>query len=105
MSRVWRSVKRLYNATLVTRLLVTGAFCTFYAIQGLLSDLTRLRHPLRRYREYKRSRGMSRVHDWIDWLGGYPYEVARPEQVESFCRERGLVLERLRAQEYLFRRA
>ena len=32
-----------------------------------------------------RSRGMSRWHDFIDWVGGYPYEVARPEvMVETF---------------------
>jgi len=24
---------------------------------------------------------MSLYHDWIDWLGGYPYEVAKPEEI------------------------
>lgn len=24
---------------------------------------------------------MSLFHDWRDWLGGYPFEVARPEEV------------------------
>ena len=38
---------------------------------------------------------MSRWHDLIDWVGGYPFEVARPEQVFSFVRERGFELERL----------
>jgi 2-polyprenyl-6-hydroxyphenyl methylase/3-demethylubiquinone-9 3-methyltransferase len=42
------------------------------------------------------SRGMSAYHDWIDWLGGYPFEVATPEEVLAFCRERGFTLENLR---------
>ena len=37
-------------------------------------------------------RGMSRWHDSVDWVGGYPYEVATPEAVFEFCRERGFVL-------------
>jgi 2-polyprenyl-3-methyl-5-hydroxy-6-metoxy-1,4-benzoquinol methylase len=94
-SRVWRGVKRLYNATKATRMLVTMLFCSLFATQGFLSDVGRLRDPLRRYREYKRSRGMSRMHDWIDWIGGLPFEVATPEQIFDFCRRQGFVLERL----------
>jgi SAM-dependent methyltransferase len=95
MSRLWRGIKRLYNASLPTRLLVTAVFCSLYFVQGLISDLARLRPPLRRYREYKRSRGMSRVHDWIDWIGGLPFEVATPDQILDFCRPRGFTLERI----------
>jgi SAM-dependent methyltransferase len=95
LSRAWRAVKRLYNFSLPTRWLVTAAFCTLFAVQGLLSDLARLRNPMRRYEEYKRSRGMSRVHDWIDWIGGLPFEVATPDQIFDFCRQRGFTLQRL----------
>jgi 2-polyprenyl-3-methyl-5-hydroxy-6-metoxy-1,4-benzoquinol methylase len=95
LSRAWRAVKRLYNFSTPTRWLVTAVFCTFFAVQGVLSDVFRLRNPLRRYEEYKRSRGMSRVHDWIDWIGGLPFEVATPDQVLDFCRQRGFVLQRL----------
>ena len=35
---------------------------------------------------------MSRVHDWLDWLGGYPFEVARPEEIFNFYRRRGFAL-------------
>ena len=95
LSKLWRGIKRLYNASLPTRLLLTGLFCALYFTQGLISDLARLRPPLRRYREYKRSRGMSRVHDWIDWIGGLPFEVATPDQIFDFCRSRGFTLERV----------
>ena len=42
---------------------------------------------------YRRRRGMSVRHDWHDWLGGYPYEVARPERVLDFFARRGCTLE------------
>jgi 2-polyprenyl-6-hydroxyphenyl methylase/3-demethylubiquinone-9 3-methyltransferase len=38
---------------------------------------------------------MSLIHDFFDWVGGYPYEVAKPDKVFAFCRERRLVLARL----------
>jgi 2-polyprenyl-6-hydroxyphenyl methylase/3-demethylubiquinone-9 3-methyltransferase len=36
------------------------------------------------WRNYKKSRGMSRWYDMIDWLGGYPYEFASVEQLIEF---------------------
>jgi SAM-dependent methyltransferase len=95
LSRFWWLVKRLYNHGRILRLLLTALFCSCYVVQGSLSDLLRLRNPLRRYGEYKRSRGMSRVHDWIDWIGGFPFEVSTPDEVLAFCRPRGFTLERL----------
>jgi 2-polyprenyl-6-hydroxyphenyl methylase/3-demethylubiquinone-9 3-methyltransferase len=39
---------------------------------------------------------MSVYYDWIDWLGGYPFEVAKPEQVIAFYKEKGLTLQTLK---------
>ena len=30
-------------------------------------------------------------HDLLDWLGGYPFEVAKPNEVAEFLTSRGLV--------------
>lgn len=38
---------------------------------------------------YRNDRGMNRWHDIIDWVGGYPYEVAGPSALFYFYRERG----------------
>lgn len=38
----------------------------------------------------EKHRGMSRSHDTHDWLGGYPYESASPEEVHAKLRELGL---------------
>ena len=50
-------------------------------------------------------------HDLVDWVGGYPFEVAKPEQVLDFLRDRGFTLEGLKTcagglgcNEYLFLR-
>jgi 2-polyprenyl-3-methyl-5-hydroxy-6-metoxy-1,4-benzoquinol methylase len=38
---------------------------------------------------YRNDRGMNRWHDIIDWVGGYPYEVAGPSALFDFYKERG----------------
>ena len=37
-------------------------------------------------------------YDLVDWVGGYPFEVARPEAVFNFFRARGFVLTYLTTQ-------
>jgi len=37
-------------------------------------------------------RGMSLWYDMVDWVGGYPFEVAKPEVLTRFYRDRGFVL-------------
>ena len=47
------------------------------------------------WNEYKKNRGMSRFHDMIDWLGGYPYEFAEAEDLVCFYEAAGFKLLRL----------
>lgn len=94
-SRAWSAVKRTYNSSSLGRALMVSIFVPYFVIRGVLVDLVRRRTPLARYREYRRTRGMSMYHDWIDWLGGYPFEVAKPEQIFEFCRQRGFTLTKL----------
>ena len=42
------------------------------------------------------NRGMSRWHDIVDWVGGYPYEAARPDEIFEFYRTRGFALARMK---------
>jgi SAM-dependent methyltransferase len=107
-SVAWRQVKRFYNLGVVSRWLTVGVFVPYFVVRLGLDDLSRLENPLRRYRTW--ARGMTPVRDWADWLGGYPFEVARPQRVVEFCRHRDFVLERqvLRdksgCNEFVFRR-
>jgi len=109
-SRRWRAVKRIYCGSPAGRAAMMAAFYPYFALGGLVNDLRGARNPLARYRG-RLERGMSPLHDWRDWLGGYPFEVAQPEQVFEFCRARGFTLEHLRTcggglgcNEFVFRR-
>ncbi|MCC4114268.1 class I SAM-dependent methyltransferase [Aromatoleum toluclasticum] len=95
VSRFWGAVKRLYCSGLPGRMFVIPAFFAIFAAAGLASDLLSRKSPLARYSEYRRKRGMSLTHDWIDWLGGYPYETAKPGEVFDFFAGRGFVMTRL----------
>jgi 2-polyprenyl-3-methyl-5-hydroxy-6-metoxy-1,4-benzoquinol methylase len=52
---------------------------------------------VRSWTRYDENRGMSRWRDIVDWVGGYPYEVATPEEIFDFYRARGFTLTRMKA--------
>ena len=39
---------------------------------------------------------MSPWTDVVDWVGGYPFEVAKPESIFDFFKKRGFVLEKIK---------
>ena len=94
-SKAWQYVKRIYNTGPIGRVGVMSTFVPYFAMRALTIDLMRGRNPAARYREYRTSRGMSLLHDWKDWLGGYPFEVAKPEEIFEFYHSRGFSLEKL----------
>jgi len=95
-SRQWRTLKKLYVSSKPGRWLATMIGTTYFVLGGLKSDLVRIRNPFGSYLNYRKQRGMSIWHDWIDWFGGYPFEVAKPADVVDFFVERGFVLTALR---------
>lgn len=103
-SVVWRGIKRVYCSSPAGMMAVLTIFLPYFVTRGGIEDLCMLRNPVRRYTDYKRTRGMSVVHDWIDWLGGYPYEFAKPAAVIRFMETRGFALQGRRGPEYAFRR-
>ena len=94
-SKRWRKVKQVYSSGTLGKSLVSVLFIPRFVLSGLGVDLLKGRNPVTRYTEYKRNRGMSIIHDWLDWLGGYPFEVAKPEEIFEFYRDRGFMLEKL----------
>lgn len=94
-SRAWGAVKRLYNRSprpvKAALVLLVGLY--FAARSALARALA-----VRRAGDARSgaARGMSRWYDLVDWVGGYPYEVAAPDEVFEFCRQRGFDLRRLR---------
>lgn len=91
----WRNIKRIYCSGPVGRAAMSMMFIPYFLVHDAKEALGRGENPVRRLLGAQAARGMSPVRDWFDWLGGYPFEVARPEAVVRFCRERGLACDRL----------
>ncbi len=109
-SRAWGAVKKAYVAG--PRPIRAALLAASGALLWSPALVRGIRHgePLREWRMYQGLRGMSMRHDLVDWVGGYPFEVATPGYVFDFYRERGFELERLVTRtglgcnEYVFRR-
>jgi len=96
-SRYWAVIKRLYNRKIFWRPAIVLVFGSYFVMRGLIFDVLVLhKNPLNRYRNYKRLRGMSYYIDLIDWLGGYPFEVAKPETILDFFQRKGFKLAKLK---------
>jgi SAM-dependent methyltransferase len=94
-SRRWTKVKKMYNELPKPfRFLVVWPSFWVLNWRSMVKDLLRGK-PFQSIREYGKERGMSFSRDLIDWVGGYPFEVATPEQIFDFYRARGFSLERL----------
>jgi 2-polyprenyl-6-hydroxyphenyl methylase/3-demethylubiquinone-9 3-methyltransferase len=97
-SAAWGRVKRTYNR-LPAALRPAFTAAVMGPRESLIFAKCAVRGDpgtyLRSWTEYERERGMSRWHDMVDWVGGYPFEVAKPEQVFEFLRAKGCRLERL----------
>lgn len=125
VSERWTHIKRLYQRLPrclrpVLVVLCGGVLLVSRIASTLLTCLVRLialENPLRPWRRLEQTlrkpdaRGMHRWYDLVDWVGGWPFEVARPEAVFRFLHQRGFELENLitcggkmGCNEFLFRR-
>jgi 2-polyprenyl-6-hydroxyphenyl methylase/3-demethylubiquinone-9 3-methyltransferase len=95
-SRLWWRVKRRYTTSgpLTRRLLVAASFVYLARWRGV-SQLARVVRRRKTVPRPPRARGMSASHDLVDWVGGFPFEVARPEEVFAFVHQRGFELRHL----------
>ena len=98
-ARRWHWIKRTYNelprlarvpfAVAVTLPAEARSFLAT-ALRGRPGDY------VRSWTEYRQRRGMNRWHDILDWVGGYPYEFATPDEIFDFYRTRGFSLARMK---------
>jgi 2-polyprenyl-6-hydroxyphenyl methylase/3-demethylubiquinone-9 3-methyltransferase len=94
-SRYWVFVKRCYNRSWrVVKWAMSVGYFAFFAVELFVADVLRGISPTRRYRGTGH-RGMSLYHDVVDWIGGWPFEVATPEEIFHFYRRRGFELTEL----------
>ena len=112
-SRQWRRVKKRYNASgRLTRGLLVGVSFGYLAWRRPVTAMIRLaQRPSAHEAQPTRLRGMSAKHDLVDWVGGYPFEVAKPDEVFRRIHPLGFELRhlktcggRLGCNEYVFER-
>ena len=95
VSRIWTRIKAVYNgAPRFARPLIVLSYMTYREARSMVGRLWRGEtwFPPTCWREYRTRRGMSVWHDYVDWVGGYPFEVATPAQVHAFYEARGFRL-------------
>jgi len=98
-SRRWKWIKKTYNeAPRFLKIPIALAAMAPEEIKAMLRSLVLLNPAeyLHRWTRYDQNRGMSRWRDIIDWVGGYPYEVAKPEELFDFYRARGFTLMKMK---------
>jgi 2-polyprenyl-6-hydroxyphenyl methylase/3-demethylubiquinone-9 3-methyltransferase len=95
LSRLWTYAKYVYNKSpRPVQWLLGNSFFIFWAVLMLLLDAVNRRSILARYRGIN-ARGMNAYYDAIDWIGGYPFEVATPEKIFNFYKAKDFKLEKL----------
>lgn len=93
-SKRWLFLKKIYNKYKLLRFpLSIYTLVRQWAIT-FIKDTLKLK-PFHSWRTYKMARGMSPWHDIVDWIGGYPFEVAKPEEIFDFFKQRGFHLEKM----------
>lgn len=99
-SRAWLAAKQAYNRLPgpLRGLVLLPAFVYLWG-PAFLRDLL-AGHPLRSWRSYseRSNRGMSPWTDVVDWVGGLPFEVARPDKLFHFYRDRSYSLVKLKTE-------
>ncbi len=110
-SQRWLRIKRFYCSGTVGKLAVSAVFVPWWTFRMALGDVVRGHAPWHSVATYGKNRGMSVWHDWHDWLGGYPFEAAKPEGIILPIQQEGFTLTNLNTQygsvgcvEYVFRR-
>lgn len=95
-SKYWLIVKKMYNASPIVFKAIILFFCSIQ-LWGLatLRDFLFLR-PFKSLRGYAKTRGMSPWRDVVDWVGGYPFEVSKPEEIFSFYKNKEFILQKLK---------
>jgi 2-polyprenyl-6-hydroxyphenyl methylase/3-demethylubiquinone-9 3-methyltransferase len=98
-ARRWLAIKKTYNRLprpfrAPFAAIVTLPEACKDTLRGILNG-----HPgafIHKWKTYTNARGMNYWNDVIDWVGGYPYEVATPDEIFDFYKARGYSLTKMR---------
>ncbi|MDC0647991.1 class I SAM-dependent methyltransferase [Candidatus Pelagibacter sp.] len=72
-SKRWKMIKKIYiKNNFIVKKLIELIFSPFFLLRPFLKN-----HKIRK-------RGMTNYIDMVDWLGGYPFEPSKPEEIFNF---------------------
>ncbi|HYN39418.1 MAG TPA: class I SAM-dependent methyltransferase [Rhodospirillales bacterium] len=92
MCGFWRWEKRRFTHG---GALFRGSAIGLFVAARFVRDVARLKNPFTKIGAHNRKRGMKWYIDVLDWLGGYPYESARPEDVVARLEAAGFRLKQM----------
>jgi 2-polyprenyl-6-hydroxyphenyl methylase/3-demethylubiquinone-9 3-methyltransferase len=95
----WKSIKRTYNRLpAILRAPFAIAVSLPQELKTAARAAIRLRPQdyIRTWTNYNPARGMSHWYDIVDWVGGYPYEVATPDEIFDFFQAKGFTLTKMK---------
>jgi SAM-dependent methyltransferase len=95
-SVVWTKIKQAYCASprLLKPLTLYPCLLALWGpsvVKGLLRG-----RPFEKWHTYGKNRGMNPMVDVVDWVGGYPFEVSKPEEIHAYFWKQGFVLTKLK---------
>lgn len=91
-SEFWVKMKRFYNsAGSIEKKIITYLYIAYFIVGLVVLG----RNPIAYIKTYKSNRGMNWYNDIVDWLGGYPYEFARPDEMVNFFGKREFVCKKM----------
>ncbi|QWD00755.1 class I SAM-dependent methyltransferase [Polynucleobacter paneuropaeus] len=95
-SNLWKIIKKGYvrSPTFLKKIYELFFLVGLWG-PATLRDLVCLK-PFSTWYGYKKHRGMSPYIDLVDWIGGYPFEVAGPDAIFQFFSARHLKLSQLK---------
>lgn len=91
-SKIWKIVKKTYNLSpKIFRPLIIYLIAVLIWGEIFVRDFIKYGSSIS-WNNYLKNRGMSPWQDLIDWVGGYPFEVARPDEIINFYEDLGFRL-------------
>ncbi len=86
-SPLWKGIKRIYN--------LLPRWGQWALVGAAAPGVLLAKAVVTRQNPLKTRRGMDFFHNLVDWLGGYPYEYATIEEMQSTLEQLGLRVERI----------
>ena len=98
----WKKIKKLYNTSFFLKILIILIHAPYFLF---IVPLKKILFE----QKFQINRGMNLWYDYLDWIGGYPFEVASVDQIVNFFKQRGFkpvfiqdINNRLGCNEYIF---